>query len=80
MPGRKLGEVPEESAPAVKEPERAPKVSEAKAEAEREKFGKAAGATGKPDKAMREQAVGPEAEGGKRDKGAAVDKNKDDGD
>jgi NADH-quinone oxidoreductase subunit E len=75
MAGRKRGEVPEEAAPAVKEPERAPKVSEGKAEAERKKFNKRAGATGEPARAMREDAVGPEAQGGKRDKGAAAGKN-----
>jgi NADH-quinone oxidoreductase subunit E len=76
MPGRKLGEVPAEVAPAVKEPRRAPKVSEQKAEAARKKFSEAAGATGEPNKAMREDAVGPEAEGGKRDTGAAPGKDK----
>jgi NADH-quinone oxidoreductase subunit E len=74
-PGKKR-EVPEEAAPALKEPKRAPKVSEKKAEAERKKFAEAAGATGEPSKAMREDAVGSEAEGGKRDEGAAVDKDK----
>jgi NADH-quinone oxidoreductase subunit E len=74
MAGRKRGEVPEEAAPAVKEPERGPKVSEEKAEAERRKFSERAGATGEPAKAMREDAVGPEAHGGKRDKGAAAGK------
>ena len=51
-------------------------MSEAKAEAERKKFDEAAGATGEPNKAMREDAAGPEAEGGKRDKGAAAGKKK----
>ena len=76
MPGRKRGEVPEEVAPAVKEPERAPKVSEAKAEAERKKFDEAAGATGEPNVAMREDAVGAESEAGKRDTGKSVRKPK----
>jgi NADH-quinone oxidoreductase subunit E len=74
-PGKKR-ELPDEAAPALKEPRRAPKVSEAKAEAERKKFDDAAGATGKPAKAMREDAVGSEAEGGKRGEGAAAGKKK----
>jgi NADH-quinone oxidoreductase subunit E len=74
-PGKKR-ELPDEAAPALKEPRRAPKVSEAKAEAARKKFDEAAGATGKPGKAMREDAVGSEAEGGKRDEGAAAGKKK----
>ncbi len=74
-PGKKR-ELPDEVAPALKEPRRAPKVSEARAETARKKFDEAAGANGQPNKAMREDAAGPEAEGGKRDKGAAVRKKK----
>ncbi len=66
-------ETAKESAPALKEPA-GPKVSEAKAEAERKAFDAAAKANGQPNKAMREDAVGSEAEGGKRDEGAGVDK------
>src|SRR5690606_31264478 len=58
MPGRKAGAVPEESAPAIKEPQPAPKLPESKAEAEREAFGKAAGADGEPARAMRDDATG----------------------
>ena len=74
-PGRKRGDVPEEAAPALKGPKGAPKVSVEKAEAERLEADAAAGATGEPNKAMREGATGAEAEGGKRDEGASVDKD-----
>ena len=74
MPGRKAGEVPEESAPAIKEPKRAPKVSQGKAEAERAKANQAAKADGEPNKAMREDATGAESPAGKIDAGAAAGK------
>jgi NADH-quinone oxidoreductase subunit E len=74
MPGRKTGEVPEEVAPAIKEPALAPKVSEDKAEAERAKFDAAAKADGKPNNAMREDATGAESPAGKRDAGKAPGK------
>lgn len=70
-PGKKQ-EVPEEAAPAVKGPPGAEKVSEAKAEAARKAADASANANGEPNKAMRENAVGAEAEGGKRDDGASV--------
>ena len=68
----KGAETTEESAPALKGPPGSPKVSEAKAEADRKAFDASAKANGEPNKAMRENAVGAEAEGGKRDDGAAV--------
>ena len=74
MPGRKAGEVPEESAPAIRGPRGAQKVSEAKAEAERLKAGAAANANGEPNKAMREDATGAESPAGKVDAGAAPGK------
>ena len=74
MPGRKLGEVPEEVAPALKEPKRAPKVSEAKAEGEREKANASRKADGTPNAAMREDATGAESPAGKKDAGKAPGK------
>jgi NADH-quinone oxidoreductase subunit E len=74
MPGRKTGEVPEEAAPAIKEPKRAPKVSPEKADSEREKFDASAKADGKPNNAMREDATGAESPAGKRDAGKAPGK------
>jgi NADH-quinone oxidoreductase subunit E len=73
-PGRKDGEVPEEVAPALKGPKRAPKVSQAKAEAARKDFDARAGANGEPDKAMRPDAVGAESPAGKTDAGRAAGK------
>ena len=69
MPGRKRGEVPEEAAPAVKDPERAPKVSVEKADAEREQANQSANANGEPNRAMREGATGAESPAGKVDGG-----------
>jgi NADH-quinone oxidoreductase subunit E len=71
MPGRKRGEVPDEAAPAWKEPKSAPKVSEAKAETERAKANASAKADGEPNRAMREEATGAESVGGKIDGGMA---------
>ncbi len=71
MPGRKLGEVPDEAAPAIKGPPDAPKVSEAKAEAEREKANASRKADGQPNTAMREDATGAESPAGKIDGGKA---------
>jgi len=70
-PGKKQ-EIPEEAAPAVKGPPGAPKVSEATAEAAREKVNAAAKADGEPNRAMREDATGAESPAGKVDGGAAV--------
>jgi len=74
MPGRKAGEVPEEAAPALKEPAQAPKVSVEKAEAERKKADAAANANGEPNRAMREDATGAESPAGKIDAGVAPGK------
>ena len=71
MPGRKLGEVPDEAAPAIKGPQSAVKVSEEKAEAEREKANASRNANGEPNKAMREDATGAESPAGKIDGGKA---------
>lgn len=68
----KGAETTEESAPALKGPPGSPKVPEAKAEAERKAFDASAKADGEPNKAMREDAVGAESEGGKRDDGKSV--------
>lgn len=63
-------DVSPESAPALKGPAPgAPKVSEAKAEGERKAANKAADADGKPNKAMREDAIGSESPAGKIDAG-----------
>lgn len=70
-------ETAKESAPALKEPTDAPKVSEAKAEAERKAFGRSAKANGEPNKAMREEAIGAESPAGKRDEGKAPGKDGD---
>lgn len=70
-PGRK-NEVPVEAAPAIKGPQGAPKVSEAKAEAARAEADVAAKADGEPNKAMREDATGAESPAGKLDGGAAA--------
>jgi NADH-quinone oxidoreductase subunit E len=71
MPGRKLGSVPAESAPAVKGPTRARKVSVEKADAERANANDAAKANGTPNDAMREGATGAESPAGKIDGGKA---------
>ena len=73
-PGRKRGEVPEEAAPALKEPKGAPKATVAKAEAERKKADAEARANGKPNLAMREDATGAESPAGKIDAGKAPGK------
>jgi NADH-quinone oxidoreductase subunit E len=73
----KGAETATESAPALKEPAGAPKVSEAKAEGERKAAAAAANADGKPNKAMREDATGAESSAGKRDAGKAPGKNGD---
>jgi len=67
-------DVAEENAPAIKGTPRTAKVSEAKAETERKKAAAEAAADGKPNTAMREGAVGAEAEGGKVDTGKAPGK------
>jgi NADH-quinone oxidoreductase subunit E len=72
-PGKKQ-EVPEEAAPALKGPPGAPKVTEAAADAARDKVNDAARADGKPNDAMRENATGAESPAGKVDGGAAVAK------
>jgi NADH-quinone oxidoreductase subunit E len=69
-PGRKR-KVPEESAPALKDPDGAPKVSEARAESERRRGSASANADGKPNRAMREGATGAESPAGKTDAGAS---------
>lgn len=61
--------VPEESAPALKEPKAAKNASFAKAERERKKFNDDANATGKSNKALREDATGAESDASKRDGG-----------
>jgi NADH-quinone oxidoreductase subunit E len=71
MPGRLKGEVPEESAPAMKEPRRARKVSVDKADGERAKANAEAKANGEPNTAMREGATGAESPAGKIDGGKA---------
>jgi NADH-quinone oxidoreductase subunit E len=71
IPGKKR-DVPEEAAPALKGPPNSPKVSEAKADAERAKVN--TGADGEPNKAMREDATGAESPAGKRDAGKAPGK------
>jgi len=73
-PGRKRGDVPEEAAPALKEPKRAPKATVDKAESERTKADAEAKADGKPNKAMREDATGAESPAGKVDAGKAPGK------
>jgi len=65
-------DVTEESAPAIKGPPSARKVSEAKAEGERAAVNASAKANGKPNKAMRETAVGAESDAGKRDGGKSA--------
>ena len=64
-------ETAEESAPALKEPKRGEKVSEAKAEGERYAADAAARANGEPNRAMREDATGAESPAGKIDGGKA---------
>jgi NADH-quinone oxidoreductase subunit E len=72
----KGAETTTESAPALKGPPGAPKVSEAKAEGERAAANAAAKADGQPNKAMREDATGAESPAGKRDSGAAASSTK----
>jgi NADH-quinone oxidoreductase subunit E len=68
-------DVSAEAAPALKEPAgKGAKVSQAKAESERRQANVEAKANGKPNTAMREGAVGAEAEGGKVDTGKAPGK------
>jgi NADH-quinone oxidoreductase subunit E len=67
-------DVIEESAPALKEPSSAAKVSEAKAEDERKRADTSAQADGKPARAMRPDATGAESPAGKIDGGKAVGK------
>jgi NADH-quinone oxidoreductase subunit E len=74
-PGRKRT-VSEEGAPALKEPQGAPKVSTATAEAEREQVNTAAKADGTPNAAMREEATGAESPAGKIDAGRTDTKAK----
>jgi NADH-quinone oxidoreductase subunit E len=70
-PGRKRGDVPAEAAPGMRDPEGAPKASVEEAESERLKADTAAGANGKPNRAMRESATGAESPAGKIDAGRA---------
>jgi len=70
-------EVSEESAPAIKGPKDAVKVSEATAEGERKAANEAANADGTPNTAMREDATGAESPAGKRDAGKAPGKPRD---
>jgi NADH-quinone oxidoreductase subunit E len=72
--GRKR-EVAEESAPGVKGPTGAIKVSEAQAESERQRANASAKANGRPNKAMREDATGAESPAGKADGGKAPGKS-----
>jgi NADH-quinone oxidoreductase subunit E len=65
-------DVAEESAPAIKGPPGAEKVTEAKAEAERKQANASAKADGEPNRAMREDATGAESPAGKIDGGAAT--------
>ncbi|ODT69779.1 MAG: NADH-quinone oxidoreductase subunit E [Pelagibacterium sp. SCN 63-23] len=69
-------DVAEENAPAIKGTPKAAKVSQAKAEGERKAADAAAKADGKPNKSMREDAVGAESKAGKVDGGKAVSKAK----
>lgn len=72
MPGRKR-DVKEEAAPAVKGPSTKAKVSPAKANGEAAAAKREAKADGKPNRAMRPNAVGAESPAGKIDGGASVD-------
>jgi NADH-quinone oxidoreductase subunit E len=67
-------DVAEENAPALKGTPAAAKVSEAKAEGERKAANASAKATGKPNKAMREDATGAESPASKVDGGKATGK------
>ncbi|MBD8064571.1 NADH-quinone oxidoreductase subunit NuoE [Devosia sp. PTR5] len=67
-------DVSKEAAPAIKGPNDAVKVSEAKAEAERKQADAEAKATGEPNKAMREDATGAESKGEAVDGGKAPGK------
>ena len=67
-------DVTEESAPAIKGPSSAAKLSEAKAEGERKAADTAAKADGEPNKAMRETATGAESDASKIDGGKAPGK------
>ncbi|HWU16173.1 MAG TPA: NADH-quinone oxidoreductase subunit NuoE [Devosia sp.] len=67
-------DVAPESAPAIKGTPKEAKVSEAKAEGERKAADVAAKANGKPNKAMRETAVGAESDAAKIDGGKAPGK------
>ena len=69
-PGKKR-QVSEEAAPALKDPEGAPKASAEKAEGERQAANAAARADGTPNAAMREAATGAESPAGKIDAGHA---------
>jgi len=67
-------DVTEESAPAIKGTPREAKVSQAKAEGERKAADAAAKADGKPNRKMREDAVGAESDAPKIDAGKAPGK------
>jgi NADH-quinone oxidoreductase subunit E len=69
-------DVSAESAPAIKGTPKEAKVSEAKAEGERKAANASAKANGKPNKAMREDAVGAESKAAKVDGGKASAKAK----
>src|SRR5690606_15497642 len=73
-PGRGDGDVPEEAAPALKQPTGAPKASVAEAERERAEFDAEHDADGEPNDAMREGATGAESPAGKMDTGKAPGK------
>jgi NADH-quinone oxidoreductase subunit E len=72
-PGRKR-KVSEEGAPALKEPKGGEKLSTGQAETERARAGASAKANGRPNKAMREEAVGAESAAGKVDAGRRTGK------
>ncbi|HEV7278131.1 MAG TPA: NADH-quinone oxidoreductase subunit NuoE [Devosiaceae bacterium] len=73
-PGRGDGDVPEEAAPALKQPAGAPKASVAEAERERAEFDADHDADGEPNDAMREDATGAESPAGKKGTGKAPGK------
>jgi len=72
-PGRKR-KVSEEGAPALKEPKGGAKLSQGQAEGERNRASASAKANGRPNKAMREEAVGAESNAGKLDAGRRTGK------
>jgi NADH-quinone oxidoreductase subunit E len=67
----RVREVDAEGAPAIKGPPNATKVSNARADGDREVVNAAAKADGEPNRAMRESATGSESPAGKIDGGKA---------